>query len=129
VEVRGEQSLQHARLRRACVKLCKPRIDTIESVVRLSAVVTTTRFLTVLVHGHVAIMSYMDNFSDISDEEFVRASQLQQDYYDFDDFVLTQDVDSIFHVLDGNGSTSCENTEVCSGRLKQISFIDNVIVV
>jgi len=73
----------------------------------------------------------MDNFSDISDEEFVRASQLvEQDYYDFDDFVLTQeDVDSISHVLDGSGSTSCENTEVCSGRLKQISCIDKVMVV
>ena len=74
MEVRGEQSLPHARLRRACGKLCKCT-DTIQSVVRLSAVVTTTRFLTVLVHGYVAIMSYMDNFSDISDEEFLRASQ------------------------------------------------------
>jgi len=55
---------------------------------------------------------------------------VEQDYYDFDDFVLTQkDVDSISHVLDGSGSTSCENTEVCSGRLKQTSFTDKVMVV
>ena len=52
---------------------------------------------------------------------------MEQDYYDFDNFVLTQeDVDSISHVVDGSGSTSCENTEVCSGHSKQISFIDKV---